>query len=263
MASDISEAEHLARALARLTHHDMGALGAYLSLEERMEQQLAPLLSDKEQKAAEHLLATPVDLASRTAAILAIGPAEANRILQQALRPPRPPTGPSVRRLFPSLVVTVGDVTWLLDSIDIGRTGLTICTKIWTSWPDRPLPWDAAHQHQAIQWSGYLNVSDDLGTSYSDVPGMWEAAGQVGRTGKTQLDGPLLVQFSHHQIFRITLVSSESWYPGPPAEASRLTLLPSPVIAIEKPAQEGASNRIETTLGSSLAITIDLERSGV
>lgn len=260
MVRDVPEDEQIAQVLARLEHHDKGALGAYISPEERMEQQFASLLSDEERSAAEQILAAPVDDASRKATIIAVGPVVASRVLQQVLRPPRPPIGPSVRRVFPSLVFVVGDVTWLLDSIDIGRTGLTICTKIWTSWSSSLLHHDAAQHHLAIQWRGYSTINDDRGTAYSDVPGMWEAAGQVGQAGMTQLYGPLRVEFSDRQILRATLVSFQSWYPGPPAEASRLTLLPSPTIALQEPAQDGAERHVETTLGSSLAITIDLER---
>lgn len=206
-----------------------GRLQAYFADEERREQMLS-YLSKKRRGLAQALLDLPNEEKSQEEFIESVGPERAYKALQRVLRAPGPPRYVA-NRLYPYVSCSVRGVTWMLERIDVGVTGLNLRTALWTRWP-ASIQYSALPQfpdsgaplrHRASWWSRFEQVTDDRGTEYHWIGGI------------VKYINPVIIETGGRRMVRVSQLNRETWIPGPPPEARKLLLTPHPTIRVERP----------------------------
>jgi hypothetical protein len=152
-----------------------GELFAYVSPASREEQYLDPLRGADAERTVERLLHLSADEEALAAEVLSIGARRALSLLSRVLCLPGQPSEGQYS-IYTYFERTFKDVTWLLERVEIGLTGLLIHTSIWLSWSAGTLEeawpeWpnvDAYMDDDRIDWPGYAEIADDAGTQYGD-----------------------------------------------------------------------------------------------
>jgi hypothetical protein len=213
------------RALDLVREFHEGRLAAFVSDEEHREQGLDHLIleRDRDQEIAHWAL---IDLDEEHVVegyLRSVGSRRALKILTAVLAPPRTIVM-GERTIYPLVLQRVDGITWILEALEMGTTGLAATVAIC-----RVLPIDdrgpaAAPKSEAtcvevaprLWWTGFAGVGDDLGTRYRRV------GQEVCSFGPVAISSPEWNGLQIGQRYR------EGWYPGPPDEASTLSMIPSP-----------------------------------
>ncbi|MGH2443579.1 MAG: hypothetical protein ACRDFX_10510 [Chloroflexota bacterium] len=223
----------LAQALGLLHAYQHRRCSAYISWGSRSEQGLSPLEGDESQMIARGLLGLHDDASIRRA-LEEIGVERGLQVLQEVILRWKPVMqGWTVRRIFPFLQENVHNVTWLLNEIGVGITGLVLHTDIWTDWPVGIPPQTIPHVRHNVPltpqvrwWSKFDSLTDDLGTRY-----LWSGS-------TVHMEGPLPISSGGREGMRVAQRYRESWYPGPPRSARELYLTPSRALLAQEPQSE-------------------------
>jgi hypothetical protein len=217
----------LNRSLRLLRQYHQGKRALFLSANARVEQGLAPL-SDDDRAVIQAIVELPED--DQTQAIDQAGPERVLAALQATLRFPLPVT--RGRELFPYVVRQAGTMTWLFERVRLGETGVVAYCVVCDEWapdvhygalPAYPDP-GSLMANRCTAWGGFMQLEDDVGTSYKEIG---QAIG---------FQAPLLMELPERRVARVSQDYRQSWFPGVPRGARRITFVPGEKIYSQRPA---------------------------
>lgn len=211
MGEAISPEDCIESSIAALRAYRRGECDAFISSVERGEQGLPAGLNLTEQVLVRQLLALPDDEETQTAAIRSAGSERAYGLLKTVLAHPRRPHPRLV--LEPYIERRADDVTWLLERVEVGITGVTIRVRLWTRWPREAWLEPGGPQPAAmhLRWKGFHPLSDDTGRSIRF------AAGGIGQAVTE-------VKTDDWTGQRYCVIHDEWWRPGVALQARALSL---------------------------------------
>lgn len=205
-----------------------GVLWAYVDARSRAERGLDPLkLTAADLGTLRSLLVQPPAPTSYSA----LAPREADEsrhLLEKVLA--RPAVLRRGVRIYPYLERSVDEASWLLESVDIGATGVVVRTCVWATWP-RDIPYDQlldpldppTSPFTRSWWRGFQELSDDLGSTY------------VLLGSEEKWAGPERVKLADKTVVRAVQIQSWQWGPGPPPGARELRLHGDSVVVLDHP----------------------------
>jgi len=174
-------------------------------------------LSPDHRQVAELLLGLPNDPELQRIGIEKLGPRQALGALRSVLDWQRV-TGRCVSTLHPRLRYRLGPATLILERLVLGTAGLEVSTRLWAWW--FRLGRRVTHY---IEWQGFDQVTDDVGTSYTMTLPLDGAPGSL--TGS---------------MWRPSQRQSSYWEPAPPSEAHRLSFTAASELKISEPSGKTA-----------------------
>ncbi len=124
--------------------------------------------------------------------------------------------------LEPYFIQDLGLVTWLLERVDVGLTGIIVTVRIWTTWPLEAELTKEVMRNGPLQWVGPREVTDDVGTEMRFV-----SAGNGGGS-------PIRISSSEWSGVRLAGRYSSWWSPGVATEARSLSLTVGGDIVVDR-----------------------------
>ncbi|MGI8824586.1 MAG: hypothetical protein ACR2JC_02875 [Chloroflexota bacterium] len=255
------ELSALDEVLARLRGYHNGDLQAFLWSPARAEQGLEPFaLPAAEQQLARQLLALPDHRGAVEEAVQAAGAERARQTLRRAVAEWDEPKEVQLEVLL-YLQRRQGEVLWLLEEVKIGVTGVQVHVGVASPLPSE-IPYEAFYPVPApyldeplglepswdIFTADRLELSDDLGTTYTIAPGSGgggEVPLRVIEGGKEQ------ARTAERYLFTFT--------PGMPVAARSLTLSGTSDLVIHQPVTESPPWPTKQVPLGEFSYTIDLE----
>ncbi len=159
-----SPQDSIRASLASIQAYRRGECDSFISWAERHEQGMSGGLDLEEQALVQGLLALPDDEEAQVAALQSLGSERAHALLSTVIARPRRPHPDLV--LEPYLERHSEDVTWLLERVEVGITGINVAVRLWTSWPlEARLEPGSEHALMHLRWKGFHPISDDTGRS--------------------------------------------------------------------------------------------------
>jgi hypothetical protein len=203
-----------------LDEYRRGDRAAFISQAERDEQQLRGGLNLEEQAIVRRLLALSEDVETQEVALKAVGLSRAQALLRTVVARPRQPQPRLV--LEPYLERASAGVSWLLERVEVGVTGINVNARFWTTWPpDARLGSTPDQQHCRLQWRGHREITDDTGRRMQFVGGAIT---------------PALTQIATEDVVgqRYSIMQREWWRPGVAPESRAITLCGEVAIVVHK-----------------------------
>jgi len=196
--------------IASIQAYRRGECASFISPIERHEQGMSGGLSREEQALVQGLLALPDDEEAQVAALRSLGSERAHALLSTVIAHPRRPRPDLV--LQPYIERHAEDVTWLLERVEVGITGINVVVRLWTSWPlEARLEPGSEQALMHLRWKGFHPMSDDTGRTFRFVAGgISQAVTQVKTENWTGQ--------------RYCVTEDVWWRPGVAAQARALSL---------------------------------------
>ncbi len=244
-----TERDAVQSSIELLRDYQRGALGAYASRPERREQGLSRGLDGEEQEIVRRLLAASADEGTVVNALNTVGPIRAHALLEQVIvRMKKPATSPV---LEPYFIKDLGLVTWLLERVEVGLTGILVTVRIWTTWPLEAELTKEVMRNGPLQWVWPSEVTDDVGTAMRFV-----SASNGGGS-------PIRISSSDWSGVRLAGRYSSWWSPGVAIEARSLSLTVGGDIVVDEwlSGNPGSFESVHVNLPPT-TITLELPEHG-
>lgn len=196
--------------IALLDAYRRGELAPFISQVERNEQLLPGGFNLEEQEMVQRLLCLPEDEDTRIAVLESVGAERSHELLDKALARSRPSHPKLV--LEPYLERSAEEVTWLLERVEVGITGINIVVRFWTIWPpEARLEPGPGQISPHLRWNGFRHLTDDTGrTMRFSGAGIQPAVARVSTENWTGQ--------------RYSIMQREHWRPGVALEARSISI---------------------------------------
>ncbi len=244
-----SERDALQSSITLLREYRRGTLGAFVSRPERREQGLPHELDAEEQEIVRPLLAASDDEGTVVNILTTVGPTRAHDLLERVIVRRKKPATSLV--LEPYFIKDLGLVTWLLERVEVGLTGILVTVRIWTTWPLEAELTKEVMLNGPLQWLGPSEVTDDTGIAMR-----FQSAGNGGGS-------PVRISSSEWSGTRLAGRYSSWWSPGVAIEARSLSLTVGGDIVVDRwlNGNPGSFESVRVNL-SPTTITLELPEHG-
>lgn len=217
-----------------LDAYQRGEIAAFISQEERSEQLLPGGFNLEEQEMVQRLLSLPENVGARISVLESVGVERSHELLDKALA--------NWRSSHPRLVLEpyierrLEGVTWLLERVEVGITGINVVVRLWTSWPpDASLEPGPAQIHPHLRWKGFRQLTDDTGrTMRFSGAGIHPAVVRVSTENWTN--------------HRYSVTQRDHWRPGVAPEARSISIGAELEIVVDKWVGRGAGSWVPKTI---------------